>query len=137
MKREGYYGMGLAALAAFILYWLNKKGLLHESVSASIITPNGTVQSQAGTGLPQYDVRDSRTIPDGEDFAVNPISSMGVVTQHPSDPNKASCPQGYTLYHEVSTDSYLCIPDSAATLSSKPDTSIPISSVRLNASRSF
>jgi hypothetical protein len=141
MTREGYYGMGLAAIAAAILYWLSKQGLLHESVTGGIVTPDGTIASQSGTGIPQYDITNPSTFDEAQlNASVPPLDQYGKATQNPSDPTRSTCPIGYTLYHEVTSGAYWCLPNSNATktavpFDSQPD--IPISQYRLNGARNF
>ena len=104
------FGLALAGLAALILWLLNRKGLLHESVSARIITPQGTILSDPLTGAPQFDSRVAVTVPANEEFAIPPIDGNGVVTFDLKIPQRASCPTGYQLWKNVATGSYECIP---------------------------
>lgn len=110
MTREQQTGLFIVGGAALLLYFLSKAGLLHESVSSAIVSPENTVLSDPKTGFPQYDPRIPATIPAGEDFALRPISADGQVTEHPADPTTCTCPQGYSPYHNVQDDSYWCIP---------------------------
>jgi hypothetical protein len=114
MTGDQKLGIGIAALAAWLLYYLNSKGLLHESVS-SIITPQGTIIADPITGAPQYDASNTATIPPGVGLGVAPLDAMGHPTPNPADPTRCSCPSGFTLWHNISPDSYWCIPDAPAT----------------------
>ena len=108
--REHHLGYALVAAALFILWWLNKQGLLHESVSSSIVTAAGTVTSDPLTGFPQYDPRVPATIPTNIDKAVFPIAADGTISPNPSDPTRCSCPTGTTPWHNAADDSYWCVP---------------------------
>lgn len=50
MKREGYYGLLLAALALLLLYLLNKAGLLHNNSFATSANPVTTAVVSATVG---------------------------------------------------------------------------------------
>lgn len=104
-------GLGLSALAAFLLWLLNRNGLLHEAVTAKIITPQGTVLSDPVTGAPQFDHTIASTIPVNEEFAIAPIDGNGNVTFDLKVPQRASCPRGYQLWRDVATGRYECIPN--------------------------
>ncbi len=105
------FGLLLAGLAAILLWLLNRKGLLHESVVSKIITPQGTVLSDPLTGAPQFDHRIAATIPVNEEFAIAPIDGNGNVTFELKVPQRASCPQGYRLWHDAASPGrYECIP---------------------------
>lgn len=106
------HGLGYALIAAalFLLWWLNKNGLLHESVSSKIITPAGTVTSDPATGFPQFDSNVASTIPANWTDAVAPIDEHGVITLSPSDPAKASCPIGTSPWRNAADGNYWCIP---------------------------
>jgi hypothetical protein len=110
MTEQHKFGLGMAALAALILYLLQKKGLLHESVSSTILSGSGTVLQDPVTGGPQFDQSIAASIPANEAFAVKPIAADGTVTWNPSDPRRATCPMGYTLWHNATDGSYECIP---------------------------
>lgn len=104
------FGLILAGLAALLLWLLNRKGLLHEAVSANIITPQGTVLSDPLTGAPQFDHRVASTIPLNEEFAIAPIDGNGNVTFELKVPQRATCPEGYQMWKDVATGRYECIP---------------------------
>lgn len=103
MKQEQIFGIALVSGAGILLYLLNKKGLLHESVSSRI------VPSQEGTGYPQFDSRDPSTIPSSISNSVYPLDNQGNATPNPKDPTKASCPSGFLLWHDIADDSYVCL----------------------------
>jgi len=103
-------GIGLTGLAALLLWLLNRKGLLHEAVTAKIITPQGTILSDPVTGAPQFDSTVQATVPVNEEFAVPPIDGDGKVTYAVRIPTKASCPSGYVLWKDAATGHYECIP---------------------------
>lgn len=108
--REHHLGYALVAVALFILYWLNKNGLLHESVTSSIVTAAGTVTSDPATGFPQFDPNVASTIPANISAAVAPIDINGVVTNTPADPSKCSCPIGTSQWHNAADNTYWCVP---------------------------
>lgn len=116
MKREQHLGMWLTAGAALLLYYLSKNGLLHQSVTSSILTPDRTsTVPDPLTGAPQFDMGNAFTVPPGFSSAVPPIdASTGIATTSPGDPTKCSCPQGYSLWHNVNPDTYWCIPIAAS-----------------------
>ena len=111
MKREHVFGLGLAILAAFILYLLSKSGLLHESVTSAIITPQSTVTSDPQTGYPQYDTRVGSTIPEQEAFAEPPLDTNGMATQFPKDILNCTCPIGYRKWRNVADGGIWCLPN--------------------------
>lgn len=112
MKREQHLGIWLTAGAALLLYYLSKNGLLHQSVTSSILTSDGTsTVPDPITGAPQFDMGNSATVPKGFESAVPPIdASTGIATTSPADPTRCSCPQGYSLWHNANPDTYWCIP---------------------------
>ncbi len=110
-KHGGIFGLILAAIAIAIFYFLNKKGLLHESVSSAIITAQGTVIPDITTGFPQYDTRTPSTVPLTEQFALKPLDSFGNATEFPKDPTRATCPIGYSKWHNAADGSTWCLPD--------------------------
>jgi hypothetical protein len=110
MTDEQKFGTLVAGAAVFLLWLLNRKGLLHESVSAKIITPQGTILSDPATGAPQFDHRVAATIPPNEEFAVAPIDGDGAVTWSLRIPQRASCPTGYRLWRDAANGRYECIP---------------------------
>lgn len=104
-------GWGLVIIALLLLYFLNKKGLLHESVSTNILTPDGTTTQDPVTGYPQYDTNVAQTVPSQIAQAVAPIyTPTGEITSHPPDPTQISCPIGTSPWHNVTDDSYWCLP---------------------------
>lgn len=103
-------GLGLTGVAVFLLWLLNRKGLLHESVTAKIITSQGTVLSDPVTGAPQFDHTVPSTVPPNEEFAIAPIDGDGTVTFNIRQPRKASCPSGYQLWKDAASGRYECIP---------------------------
>jgi len=112
MSRESKTGLIIAALVAFVLYLLTKGGLLHESVSAGIITPQGTVIPDPATGYPQFDASNPLTLPANFSSATPPIDSTnGAITTAPRDPKRATCPVGYSLWHDANggPGGYWCI----------------------------
>src|SRR5947209_5452613 len=106
MKRESIFGLVIAGLAGLILWLLNRKGLLHESVSSKLggvtVTTGNTITPDPATGFPQYDTSQPSTVPAAEAFAVKPIDISGPagpggnVTQFPTNPLTATCPVGYS-----------------------------------------
>lgn len=114
MKRESIFGLILAAIAIALFYLFNKKGLLHEGVSSSIITAQGTVIPDMVTGFPQYDTRIPATVPEAEAFALKPLDSLGNATQFPANPMKATCPIGYSKWNNAADGSTWCLPNSAS-----------------------
>ena len=114
MSGNEKFGLGMAALAALILYLLQKKGLLHESVTSTIggvpITSSNTIPPDPATGFPMFDQNVAASIPAGEEFAVMPIASDGTLTWNPSNPKAASCPMGYRMWKNATDGSYECIP---------------------------
>jgi hypothetical protein len=108
--KESHLGYALVFAALLALWYLNKKGLLHESVSSSIVTPDGTVLSDPKTGFPQYDSSDPQTFPPNLDKAVAPINGDGSVSAYPADPTTCSCPIGLSAWHDVKDNAYWCIP---------------------------
>jgi hypothetical protein len=114
MTEHEKFGLGMAALAALILYLLNRNGLLHESVTSTIIgglpvTSAGTIQPDPVTGAPMFDQNVGTSIPANEAFAVPPIDWDGKVTFNPTQPKRATCPTGYTLWKNATDGSYECI----------------------------
>lgn len=110
-KKQQTFGIALAAGAAFLLWLLSKKGLLHESVTSQIVTGQGTITSDPATGAPNFSTADTRTYnPAQYAAAIPPISGPGPATQYPSNPQAASCPEGYQLWHNVDDNSYWCMP---------------------------
>lgn len=110
MKRDHIFGLVLAAIALALFYLFHKSGLLHESVTASIITPQGTVTSNPQTGYPQFDSRSPATIPAARADAVAPIDTNGAITQFPKDVLGCTCPIGTQKWQDVSDGSVWCIP---------------------------
>jgi hypothetical protein len=108
--REHHLGYALVAIALFILWWLNKQGLLHESVSSSIVSAAGTVVADPVTGFPQFDPRVPSTVPTNIADAVAPIDVHGTITNSPANPALSSCPIGTSHYHNVADDTYWCVP---------------------------
>lgn len=112
-KQQEHTGWGIiAGLIALLLYLLSKgNSLLHETVSASIVTGAGTITSDLVTGAPQYDTRIPSTVPEQEAFAVPPINADGSLNPHPANPaTLAPAPVGYTLWHNVADNSYWYLP---------------------------
>jgi len=107
---EHNLGYALVAVALFILWYLNKNGLLHESVVSSIVTPTGTVTSDPATGYPQFDPNTPSTVPANIAQAVAPIDKNGVITTAPADPTSITCPLGYTPWHNAADGTYWCMP---------------------------
>jgi len=114
MKRENIFGLALAAIALFLLWLMNKKGLLHESVSAKI---GGATVTTAGTilpdefGFPVYDTRYPSTVPETEAFAIAPIDTNGNITQFPKNPRGCTCPIGFSKWRNAADSSLWCLPD--------------------------
>lgn len=108
--REHHLGYALVAAALFLLWWLNSKGLLHESVSSKIVTSAGTVLSDPVTGGPQFDPSAPSTVPANIAEAIAPIDGNGVLTNSPADPTKCTCPIGTTLWKNSADSTYWCVP---------------------------
>ncbi len=111
MSRESKTGLVIAALVAFILYLLTKGGLLYESVSAGIVTTQGTVIPDS-FGFPQFDASNPSTLPANFSSATPPIDSTnGAITTAPRNPKQATCPVGYSLWHDANggPGGYWCI----------------------------
>lgn len=105
---------GFAALLAYLLK--NSSSLLHESVTAGIVTPQNTVKSDPMTGLPQYDSRIPATVPANEEFAQAPLNTAtGTGDNHPASAALAVCPIGYQLYKNAADGSLWCIPQAGIT----------------------
>lgn len=98
---------GFALLLAYLLK--NAKSLLHEQVTSSIITPQGTITPDPLTGAPRFDSTIAATIPANFDSAVAPIAPNGVVTPYPNDPTGATCPAGHLLWKDEATGAYWCL----------------------------
>ena len=110
--QQRFFGYALIAGLLALLYYLLKNGstFLHEGVSTSIITSAGTIVPDAN-GIPQFDTRIPATVPPGQGAAVAPIDANGVTNWNPSDPVAATCPMGYTKYHNVTDGTYQCVPN--------------------------
>ena len=109
MTREQKFGVGLLALILFLLWWLSKKGLLHESVTSRVLTGSATAAlTDPVTGAHAFD---ANSVPDNEEAAFAPLSDNGVATFHPANPKTASCPIGSTLWKNNITGGYECIPN--------------------------
>lgn len=90
-----------------------------ESVSSKILTPQGTVVAQTGTGFPQFDVTVPSTIPAGYDDGQAPLWTNGVMSTKAQAGASATAPVGFNIWHEVSADEYFAIP-SAQTAAGGP-----------------
>lgn len=111
VNHEGYFGLILAAIAVLVLWLLNKKGLLHESVTAGIITPQGTITSSV-EGYPQFDATNTATYdPQKYALSVAPIDTNGQITNQPRNRTGATCPIGYSKWVDVVDNSIWCMPD--------------------------
>jgi hypothetical protein len=105
-------GIGLFAF----LYMIFKKKpasttkLPAESVTSKIITAQGTITAQAGTGFPQFDVTVSSTIPTGYDDGQEPLWTNGVRSTKAQAGASPTAPVGFNIWHEVSADEYFAIP---------------------------
>ncbi len=108
-KNEVIFGLALAILAALILWLLNRAGLLHETVSATVIT-GGIVSFDPATGLPRYDTRFPQTVPKQEAQAIRPIQSDGRVSEF-GNAATASCPIGYQLWINAANGGSWCLPE--------------------------
>lgn len=108
--REHGLGYGLVAIALFLLWWLNKNGLLHETVSSRIVTSSGTVVADPLTGFPQFDTNVPSTVPANIAEAVAPIDEHGVITNSPANPTKCSCPLGTSQWRNAADSTYWCVP---------------------------
>ena len=110
-NNQRFFGYALVGgLLALLVYLLTKgNSLLHESVSASILSSSGTVLPDA-YGIPQFDTRMPATVPPGAGSPLPPLNSSGQTDWNPSDPSKSSCPAGYQLWHNVADNSYQCLP---------------------------
>ena len=110
-KNESIFGIILAAIALFILWLMNKGGLLHESVSARIVTPEGTITSST-EGYPMFNPNDSRTI-DPAQFAasVAPLDTNGQSTHFPKDRVNCTCPIGWDKWVNAQDNGIWCVPE--------------------------
>jgi|SRR2546429_3212818 len=114
MKRQGIFGLVIAALAVAILYLLNKKGMLHESVTSTIggVTSSGlgTILPDPQTGFPVYDTRYPSTVPPEEAYAIPPLDTDGNATQFPKNALGCTCPIGFVKWKNAADGSVWCLP---------------------------
>jgi len=111
-KHESTFGIILAAIAILLLWLMNKGGLLHESVSAKIITPEGTITSSP-EGYPMFDPSDPRTIEPSQFAAsVAPLDNRGVAGHFPSDRVNCTCPIGWDKWVNARDNAIWCVPES-------------------------
>lgn len=108
MTREQKFGIGLLALIAFLLWWLSKKGLIHESVTSTVLAGSAKIlPNDALTGAPTFD---ANSVPDNEEAAIPPIDGDGTARFDVKYPQRASCPIGYQLWKNLVNGTYECIP---------------------------
>jgi len=106
----GYY---VIAIFGAILLWLLTRGqsLVSASVTSMIGAPvqNGVIAPDQ-YGNPQFNSQVPATFNAAAyAAAVNPICAGGVITAGPADPSTCSCPQGYTLWHDIGGGAYVCM----------------------------
>src|SRR6266571_3840203 len=94
-----YIGASLLAVAVVAIFYLLTKGrkILHESVQATIVLGPDPI-----TGVPQYDSKQSDTIP--QRAMVDPLPFPPSST----NPHDLTCPQGFDLWKDIS-GGYHCV----------------------------
>jgi len=111
-KEEATFGILLAIIAAIFIWLMSKSGLLHESVSAKIITPQGTITTSS-EGYPMFDPSDPRTISPSQFAAsVAPLDNNGMATHQPTDRVNCTCPVGWDKWVNARDNGIWCVPTS-------------------------